>query len=101
MRTVPVNMLCVGIDMQMQLEDTGHIVKIHVVLVFVSALQPRRDSNIYFLQHYQVRFPQVADCFKTPIFENNKMQEQIKGIISIAHHDRGVCRRTSTSPYGR
>jgi hypothetical protein len=41
MRTVPIDMLYIGIDMEMQLKDTGHIMKIHLVLVFVSAFQPR------------------------------------------------------------
>ena len=84
MRTVPIDMLYIGIDMQVQLKNTGHIMKIHVVLVFVSALQPRRDSDIYFLQHYQMRFPQVADSFEISILKNNKVSQVMTVVFVVA-----------------
>jgi hypothetical protein len=84
MRTVPIDVLYIGIDMQMQLKNTGHIMKIHVVLVFVSALQPRRDSDIYFLEQCQMRISQVADSFEISILKNNKVSQVMTVVFVVA-----------------
>ena len=75
MRTVPIDVMNVGIDMQVQLEHTRHVVEVHVVILFLFRHQPRSHSHIDVLQQHQVWVSQVADRSQVLILKDNKVSK--------------------------